>query len=376
MLPMTDRKSIHQLQRWVVKVGSALLTNDGKGLHIKAITDLAEQIAFLRDKGIEVVLVSSGSVAAGVTQLGMRARPVKVNELQAAAAVGQASLVRQYEEAFQPYRINIAQVLLTHSDIANRERYLNARSTLTKLLELDVLTVVNENDTVATDEICFGDNDSLGALVANLVEADLLVILTDQDGLYTADPRTNPDATLLTAGDANDESLMSMASGGSKLGRGGMVTKLTAAQKASRSGASTIIANGREPQVLERLFDGEVLGTLLSARDRMASRKQWMAGQMKISGKLMVDDGAARVLLEQGKSLLPIGVTAIDGGFKRGELVSCVDPSGREVARGLVNYNAQEASKIIGRPSEQITGLLGYGGEDEIVHRDNMVVLK
>ena len=373
---MTNRESIHQLQRWVVKVGSALLTNDGKGLHVKAITDLAEQIAFLRDKGIEVVLVSSGSVAAGVTQLGMRTRPVKVNELQAAAAVGQASLVRQYEEAFQPYRINIAQVLLTHSDIANRERYLNARSTLTKLLELDVLTVVNENDTVATDEICFGDNDSLGALVANLEEADLLIILTDQDGLYTADPRTNPDATLLTEGDASDESLMSMASGGSKLGRGGMVTKLTAAQKASRSGASTIIANGREPQVLERLFGGEVLGTLLSARDRMASRKQWMAGQMKISGKLMVDDGAARVLREQGKSLLPIGVTAIEGAFKRGELVSCVDPVGREVARGLVNYNAQEASKIIGRPSEQITDLLGYGGEDEIMHRDNMVVLK
>nr|WP_229794200.1 glutamate 5-kinase [Arenicella chitinivorans] len=373
---MTDRESIHQLQRWVVKVGSALLTNDGKGLHVKAITDLAEQIAFLRDKGIEVVLVSSGSVAAGVTQLGMRTRPVKVNELQAAAAVGQASLVRQYEEAFQPYRINIAQVLLTHSDIANRERYLNARSTLTKLLELDVLTVVNENDTVATDEICFGDNDSLGALVANLVEADLLVILTDQNGLYTADPRSNPNAKLLTSGDASDESLMSLASGGSKLGRGGMVTKLTAAQKASRSGASTIIANGREPQVLERLFGGEVLGTLLTARDRMASRKQWMAGQMKISGTLMVDEGAARVLREQGKSLLPIGVTAIEGAFKRGELVSCVDPAGKEVARGLVNYHAQEASKIIGRPSEQITALLGYGGADEIVHRDNMVVLK
>ncbi|RBP52669.1 glutamate 5-kinase [Arenicella xantha] len=371
---MSERSAIKDKRRWIIKVGSALLTNDGKGLHIPAITELAEQIAFLRDKGIDVILVSSGSVAAGVTQLGMKARPVKVNELQAAAAVGQASLVRHYEDAFQPYRINIAQVLLTHSDIANRERYLNARSTLIKLLELEVLTVINENDTVATDEICFGDNDSLGALVANLVEADLLVILTDQNGLYTADPRSNPDAELLFEAQADDESLMAMASGGSKLGRGGMLTKLSAAQKASRSGASTVIANGREERVLERLYAGELLGTYLHASERVASRKQWMAGQMKISGTLHLDAGASKVLKEAGKSLLPVGVTSIDGQFKRGELVSCVDPEGNEVGRGLVNYHADEASKIIGKPSEQITEILAYGGPDELIHRDNLVV--
>ena len=372
---MNRQEYIKGKKRWVIKVGSALLTNDGKGLHLALIRNLAEQMAYLRDQGVEVVLVSSGSVAAGVNQLGMQARPVKVNELQAAAAVGQASLVRQYEEAFQPFRINIAQVLLTHSDIANRERYLNARSTLTKLLDFDVLTVVNENDTVATEEICFGDNDSLGALVANLVEADLLIILTDQNGLYTADPRSDPNATLLQEAKANDEQLLSMASGGTSLGRGGMVTKLSAAQKASRSGASTIIANGREERILERLLAGEELGTLLLASDRVASRKQWMAGQMKITGTLKIDDGAADVLRKAGKSLLPVGVTELSGDFKRGELVSCVTQSGDEVARGLTNYHAEEAAKIIGKPSELITEILGYGGEDELIHRDNMVLL-
>jgi len=297
---MSDRSAVKSKKRWVVKVGSALLTNDGKGLHQETIANLAQQIAFLRDKGIEVILVSSGSVAAGVSQLGMNSRPVKLNELQAAAAVGQASLVRQYEDAFQPLGINIAQVLLTHADIANRERYLNAKSTLMRLLDLGVLTVVNENDTVATDEICFGDNDSLGSLVTNLVEAELLVILTDQDGLYTEDPRSNPNAELLHQVAANDDSLISMATGGSSVGRGGMVTKLSAAQIASRSGASTIIANGREHHILERLYRGEELGTLLIASDRVTSKKQWMAGQMRISGKVVVDPGAAKVLLQSG----------------------------------------------------------------------------
>lgn len=370
-----SRTSLCSHKRWVVKVGSALLTNDGQGLHTAFIKQLAEQIAFLRDKGIEVVLVSSGSVAAGISQLEMATRPVKVNELQAAAAVGQASLIQHYEEAFQPFDINIAQVLLTHSDIANRERYLNARSTLTTLLGLDVLTVINENDTVATEEICFGDNDSLGALVANLVDAQLLVILTDQNGLYTADPRLNPEAKLLKHVQANDENLLAMASGGSRLGRGGMVTKLTAAQRASRSGASTIIANGRETQILERLYNGDELGTLLEASNRVNSRKQWMAGQMKISGCVTIDSGAARVLQQAGRSLLPVGVSKVEGDFRRGELISCVDEFGNEVARGLSNYHAAEALKIIGKPSEMITDILGYGGEDELIHRDNLVVL-
>jgi len=369
------RASLKDHKRWVVKVGSAVLTNDGKGLDTPLINKVAEQIAGLRDQGVEVVLVSSGSVVAGVNQLGMNARPVKVNELQAAAAVGQASLVRSYEEAFEPFSINIAQVLLTHSDIANRERYLNARSTFSTLLKLKVLPVVNENDTVATEEICFGDNDSLGALVANLVDADLLVILTDQNGLYSADPRTNSDAKLLHEVQVNDPALHAMASGGSSLGRGGMVTKLSAAEKASRSGASTIIASGRESRILERLFNGEELGTVLVANDRVNSRKQWMAGQMKIAGSVTIDTGAVNVIQQSGRSLLPVGVKAVEGEFRRGELISCIDSAGNEIARGLTNYHASEARKIIGQTSDMITKTLGYGGEEELIHRDNLVVL-
>jgi len=342
---------------------------------VELIKSLAAQFSFLRSQGIETLLVSSGSVAAGMSQLNMTTRPERVNELQAAAAVGQASLVRHYEEAFKPFGITIAQVLLTHSDVANRERYLNARNTLNKLLDLGVLTVINENDTVATDEICFGDNDNLAALVANLVGADLLVILTDQDGLFTADPRTDTDAQLLSQADANDASLKAMASGGSTLGRGGMVTKLSAAQTASHSGAHTIIGNGGESAVLERLYRGDPLGTLLTAADRIRSRKQWMAGQLKISGTVTVDDGAARVLIESGKSLLPIGVTQVVGDFKRGELVSCVNQRGREIARGLSNYSQDEAIKIIGLASGEIAKVLGYGGDAELIHRDNLVLL-
>ena len=372
---MVTRESIKQCKRWVIKIGSALLTNNGEGLHQALIANLAAQIAFLREQGVDVILVSSGSVAAGVSELGMAGRPEKVNELQAAAAVGQALLVRQYEQAFRPFGISTAQVLLTHSDIANRERYLNAKSTLTKLLELNVLTVINENDTVATDEICFGDNDSLGALVANLVEADLLVILTDQQGLYTADPRNDPDAQLLHEVEAGDESLLEMATGGTSIGRGGMVTKLSAAHIASRSGASSIIAYGREASILTRLYQGEQLGTLLSANHRLASKKQWMAGQMKIAGTFVIDDGAANVLKQSGKSLLPVGVVAVDGEFARGELVRCVDEQGNDIARGLSNYNAAEVRKIKGQASASIVELLGYGGDDELIHRDNLVVL-
>jgi len=372
---MIDRSSIKTKKRWVVKIGSALLTNDGQGLHRETIVDLAAQIAFLRNNAIEVILVSSGSVAAGVSQLGMDARPIKLNELQAAAAVGQASLVRYYEEAFQPFNINTAQVLLTHSDIANRERYLNAKSTLMRLLELGVLTVVNENDTVATEEICFGDNDSLGSLLANLVEADLLVILTDQDGLYTEDPRSNPEATLLHQAQANDEGLIDMASGGTSVGRGGMVTKLSAAQIASRSGASTIIANGREPEILARLYRGEELGTLLVANERVTSKKQWMAGQMRIAGKVVIDAGAAKVLLQSGRSLLPVGVVQVTGDFKRGELVSCVTESGAEIARGLSNYSSVDADKIKGYASEKISEILNCSGDHELIHRNNLVLL-
>lgn len=372
---MTSRQSLKNNKRWVVKVGSALLTNDGQGLCQNVIERLAEQIAFLRDKNIEVILVSSGSVAVGVSQLGMGTRPERVNELQAAAAVGQASLVRHYEDAFRPYGISIAQILLTHADIANRERYLNAQSTLNKLLDLGVLGVVNENDTVATEEICFGDNDNLAALVANLVGAELLVILTDQDGLYTADPRSNPDAKLLHEVDANDESLLAMASGGSSVGRGGMVTKLTAAQTASLSGASTVIASGRTANIISRLYDGELLGTLLLAGNRLTSKKQWMAGQMKVSGSVIVDDGATKVIKQSGSSLLMVGVIAVNGEFERGELIQCLDRHGVEIARGLSNYSASEAETVKGKPSSEIFELLGYGGDSELIHRDNLVIV-
>ena len=372
---MTNRQSLQKHKRWIVKVGSALLTDDGKGLCKSVIDNIAKQIAFLREQNIDVVLVSSGSVAAGVSQLGMASRPSNVNELQAAAAVGQASLVRNYEDAFRPLGISIAQILLTHADIANRERYLNAKSALTKLIDLNILSVVNENDTVATDEICFGDNDNLAALVANLVDADLLVILTDQNGLYTADPRSNPDAKLLNEVDANDESLTEMASGGSSVGRGGMITKLIAAKTASLSGASTIIASGRETNILEKLYRGEVLGTLLTANNQLACKKQWMAGQMKVAGSVVVDDGAEKVLKQSGKSLLTVGVTKISGEFQRGQLISCVNSNGNEIARGLSNYNFEEANKIKGKPSKDIFEILGYGGESELIHRDNLVLV-
>ncbi len=370
-----DRTALQNHKRWVVKVGSALLTDDGRGLNAKFIADLAAQIAELRQQKIEVVLVSSGSVAAGVSQLGLNERPELINELQAAASVGQASLVRHYEDEFRPFNINIAQVLLTHADIANRERYLNARSTLMTLLGYGALPIINENDAVATEEICFGDNDSLGALVANLVDAELLVILTDQNGLYTADPRSNPQAELIDSAEAADSSLVAMASGGSDVGRGGMVTKLSAAQIASRSGAHTVIASGREARILPRLLGGEPLGTLLTAATRVAQRKQWVAGQMKVAGTFVLDDGAVDVLRSQGKSLLPVGVLEIQGEFTRGACVQCVSLSGDEVARGLSNYSSDEAGKIKGQCSERFSEILGYGGESELIHRDNLVLL-
>lgn len=370
-----DRVALKEHKRWVVKVGSALLTDDGRGLNAGFIANLAAQIAELRQKHIEVVLVSSGSVAAGLSQLGLSERPDLINQLQAAASVGQASLVRQYEDVFRPFEINIAQVLLTHADIANRERYLNARSTLLTLLGYGALPIINENDAVATDEICFGDNDSLGALVANLVDAELLVILTDQNGLYTADPRSNPGAELLSTAQANDASLTGMASGGSSVGRGGMVTKLSAAQIASRSGAHTIIASGREPRILPRLFQGEELGTLLTAKARVALKKQWVAGQMKVAGTFVLDEGAVKMLQSAGKSLLPVGVLEVRGEFTRGAFVQCVSVDGVEVARGLSNYSALEANKVKGKSSDMILELLGYGRESELIHRDNLVLV-
>jgi glutamate 5-kinase len=361
----------------VIKVGSSLVTNEGRGIDHTAVARWAAEIARLTLAGKSIILVSSGAIAEGMQRLGWSTRPRAIHDLQAAAAVGQMGLVQAYETAFAQYGLHTAQVLLTHEDLADRRRYLNARTTLTTLLGLRVIPVINENDTVTTDEIRFGDNDTLGALVTNLVEADVLVLLTDQQGLFTADPRRDPTATLVETAVAGDPDLERMAGGvGSTIGRGGMLTKIIAAKRAARSGAATIIACGREPDVLTRLFAGEPLGTLLTAdRTSLAARKQWLADHVRLAGRLMLDDGAVRALTRDGKSLLPIGVVAVAGNFGRGEIVGCFAPDGREIARGLVNYGAQEAARILRRPSSEIESVLGYIDEPELIHRDNLVVL-
>lgn len=361
----------------VVKIGSAMVTNGGKGLDHAAIARWADQIAELRLSGVQVVLVSSGAVAEGVKRLGLRERPSSIHELQAAAAVGQMGLVQAYEACFLKHGIHSAQVLLTHEDMASRKRYLNARSTLKTLIEFGTVPVVNENDTVATEEIRFGDNDTLGALVANLIEADLLILLTDQQGLYDSNPSENPQAQLIARAEADDSRLLEFAkpSHGS-LGRGGMQTKIIAARKAARSGTHTVIAYGREQDVIKRVVGGEAIGTFLEAgKGHLAARKQWLAGHMHCAGQLLLDEGAVRVLQQSGASLLPIGVKAVTGDFKRGEVVACLAPDGREIARGLVNYPADEARKIIGHSSSRISELLGYEDDAELVHRDNLIIL-
>ena len=360
---------------WVVKVGSALLTNEGRGVDREGVRVWADQIAVLRRRGIRSVLVSSGSIAEGMSRLGIRRRPEALHELQALAAVGQMGLIQVFETCFQAHGLHTAQVLLTHEDVRDRTRYLNARSTLRSLLRYGVVPVVNENDTVSTEEIRLGDNDTLAGLVANLVDADLLLILTDQGGLYRADPRREPGAALVATAAAGDPSLDAMAGGGGALGRGGMRTKLNAARLAARSGTPTRIAGGREPEVLSRVAAGEALGTLLRPREaRLAARKQWLAGQLQVGGRLDLDEGAARVLRDSGSSLLAVGVRGVRGGFERGAFVACHGPDGREVARGLVNYSAAEAAKIMGHPSDRIASLLGYVDEPELIHRDNLVL--
>jgi glutamate 5-kinase len=361
----------------VVKVGSSLVTNDGRGLDAPAIARWAAQVARLAQLGKRAILVSSGAIAEGTQRLGWTRRPHAMHELQAAAAVGQMGLVQCYESCFRQHCLQTAQVLLTHADLADRQRYLNARSTLRTLLGLGVIPVINENDTVVTDEIKLGDNDTLGAMVTNLVEADVLVILTDQAGLYDADPRVQPAARLVPVAQAGDPALEAMAGGtGSALAKGGMLTKVLAAKRAARSGAHTIIASGREPDVLVRLANGESIGTLLRATTMpLAARKAWLADHLTVGGRLVIDAGAARALARDGKSLLPIGVTDVSGNFQRGEIVSCADPSGREVARGLVNYSAEETRRILRRPSSEIESILGYVDEPELIHRDNLVLL-
>ena len=371
---------LRDARRIVVKVGSSLVTNEGRGLDEAAIGEWSRQLAVLvrGDGGVprEVVMVSSGAIAEGMKRLGWATRPQEIHELQAAAAVGQMGLAQMYETKLREQGMGSAQVLLTHADLADRERYLNARSTLLTLLRLGVVPVINENDTVVPDEIKFGDNDTLGALVANLVEADALVILTDQKGLYTADPRRDPAAQFVHEANAGDPALEAMAGGaGSSIGKGGMITKILAAKRAAGSGASTVIAWGREPDVLVRLVDGQALGTLLIAQtQKKQARKQWMADHLQLRGAVTVDAGAAAKLREEGKSLLPIGMTAVEGDFSRGDVIAVRDEAGAEIARGLANYAAAEARLLCRKPSSEFAKLLGYTAETEMVHRDNLVL--
>jgi glutamate 5-kinase len=362
--------------RLVAKVGSSLVTNEGRGLDRAAVAHWAAQIAALRQQGKAVVLVSSGAVAEGMARLGWPKRPVIMHELQAAAAVGQMGLAQAYEAAFAEYGLRTAQILLTHDDLVNRHRYLNARSTLFALLRLGVVPIVNENDTVVTDEIRLGDNDTLGALVTNLIEADALIILTDQRGLYNNDPRKSPDAVFIDQAQAGDPALEVMAGGaGSTVGTGGMLTKVLAAKRAARSGAHTVIACGREPNVLIRLSQGECIGSELRATVPVwSARKQWLADHLRTRGKVVLDSGALKALLHEGKSLLPIGVTAVEGEFERGDVVACVDTDGREYARGLINYSSTDARRIMRTASARITDILGFMTAPELIHRDNLVV--
>jgi len=371
------RADFARINRVVVKIGSALLTAGGQGLHRPAIAEWVEQIATLRARSIDVVLVSSGAVAEGMARLGWKTRPKLLHELQAAASVGQMGLVQAFEQQFARHHLQTAQVLLTHDDLSDRQRYLNARSTLLTLLQFSAVPVINENDAVATEEIRFGDNDTLGALVANLIAADLLIILTDQLGLFTADPSLHPDAELLEEVAVNDPRIDQMAGGSrSGLGRGGMSTKVRAARLAARSGAATVVASGRIPAVITQIIAGAPIGTFFRPNlAPLAARKQWLAGQLQSRGRLILDAGAVRVLRQAGKSLLAVGVRGVEGEFKRGDLVSCIDEAGSEVARGLVNYDSAETRLIAGHASSEFERLLGYCDEPELIHRDNLVVL-
>lgn len=377
MFSHKTREQLGAAQRWVVKIGSAMITNDGQGLDNFSIDAWVAQMAELHHAGRELLLVTSGAVAEGMRRLGWSQRPTALSDLQAAAAVGQMGLVQAWESAFERHGIQTAQILLTHEDAADRQRYLNVRTTLRTLLRLRVVPVINENDTVAFEEIRFGDNDTLGALVANLVEAELYVILTDQQGLYDKNPRQFADAQLIREGRAGDPALETMAGGGAgSLGSGGMMTKLHAAAKAARSGAFTLLAWGHEPDILRRVAAGEALGTLLRpSQSPLAARKQWLAVQLQVRGRLHLDAGAVRALRTDGKSLLPVGVTAVEGKFNRGDLVACLDPAGVELARGLVNYDTEQTLLLIGKTTRRIEAVLGHMDDPELIHRDHLVLL-
>lgn len=373
----TARQTVADARRWVIKIGSAVLTENGQGLSTGVIHRLAKAVVDLRDRGCEVILVSSGAVAAGLARSGISERPSALDELQAAAAVGQSSLVQAYEAAFAPEGYLCAQILLSHDDVKSRDRYLNARATLQTLLAKGVIPIVNENDTVVTDEIRFGDNDTLAALVANLIDADALLMLTDQKGLYEADPRTKPDAQLISETDAHNAALDAMVSEGSALGRGGMISKLRAARLAARSGTLSVIADGRDLRSVGEATKGAVVGTLFTTIQKpQPARKQWLASLLYPRGELVLDDGACRVITSSGRSLLPVGVRATSGEFSRGDLVRCVNSDGVEIARGLTNYGSADTQRLLGRSSADIEEILGFGGEEELIHRDNLITVR
>ena len=374
---MNNNNSESINQRWVIKIGSSLITNDGRGLNLSAIKSWMKDFAELRRQNIELILVSSGAVAEGMTRLGWKERPQTLHELQAAAAIGQMGLIQAYEKFLQEHDLHSAQVLLTHEDLRDRKRYINARSTLTTLLQLGVIPVVNENDTVATDEIRFGDNDNLAALVANLVSADKLIILTDQAGLFDKNPEEFDDAKLISSCSSNDR-ILDIVAGPSHhaLGRGGMITKVSAARRAERSGTTTIIMSGKQENALSNIYHGDFIGTtIVPTIEPLTARKQWIANQLQVVGKLHLDSGAGKVILSGGASLLPIGVCAVSGEFKRGDLVACIDASDNEIARGLVNYNSSESRKLLGKSTSEIESTLGYMNEPELIHRDNLALL-
>ena len=371
------RQNVADARRWVIKIGSAVLTDNGQGLSETFIRQLGQDVVSLRARGCEVILVSSGAVAAGLARLGISERPSALDELQAAAAVGQSSLVQAYEAAFAPAGVLCAQILLSHDDVKSRDRYLNARATLQTLLSQGVIPIVNENDTVVTDEIRFGDNDTLAALVANLIDADALLMLTDQQGLFDADPRAHADAKLVEETDAHNTALDAMVSEGSTLGRGGMVSKLRAARLAARSGTVSIIADGRDPSSVTGATQGLAVGTLFTtAQQPQPARKQWLASLLYPRGELVLDDGACRVITTSGRSLLPVGVKSVSGEFTRGDLVRCVNADGEEIARGLINYGSEDAQRLLGRSSADIEAVLGFGGEEELIHRDNLITVR
>lgn len=374
-LAHVDRSCVSHSKRWVVKIGTALIADHVAGLNREAIAAWVSQIIALRKQGIEVILVTSGAVGIGMKRFGWDKRPDSIHKVQAAASVGQMVLVKHFQSVFNEYNVLTAQILLTHADFANRESYLNAKSTMRELLQMGVIPIINENDAVVSEQTKFGDNDTLAALMANLLEAPTLVLLTDQEGLYDADPRSHSDAAFIQYAMADDPRILDYAGTAGSFGRGGMQTKVTAARKAARSGAATVIANGRQSDVLLRLRAGEQLGTiLLPGATRMAARKQWLAGHLRSNGFLQLDAGAAKVIKEGGKSLLPIGVVTVSGDFHRGDIVRCVDPDGREIAIGLVNYSSEEARKIIGHVSGDIESILGYLEESELIHRDNLAL--